>query len=140
MKWGIGGVALMAVASVVALIVAISGTRDPVPGQLRTCAQDARLAIVLGQGDLDGQPRSDIRADAVREVQRTKVGDDTAVILQGTAFRLLVVGTDDSPSLDGDLARRVYENPSAYALVARGGADNSGALGECVEVAVARSR
>lgn len=135
MRWALAAV-LAAVASVVvALVLAVGSTRDTVPGALRDCVLDGQAGIVRSEADLGAQARSDIGAGALRERSRTRVGDDTAVLLEGTRYRLLVLAGRGSPPLDGDLPRRVYERAAAFALVARETDPIRGVLRGCVEVA-----
>lgn len=119
MKWALA-LALASLASVVvALLFAVGSTRDPVPDRLRECVQDGQAGVMRSEADLGAQPRSDIGAGVVRERARTRVGDDTAVLLEGTNYRLLVLAGRKSPPLDGDLPLRVYERTPEFALVAK---------------------
>lgn len=132
MRWALAA-ALVALACVVAAIaVAIRSTRDPVPGRLRDCVLDGRAGIVRSEGDLGSQVRSDIGAGAVRETRRVRLGDDTAVLLRGTGYELLVLAGRKSPPLSGDLPLRVFELTPAYALVARESAPSTGVLRDCI--------
>lgn len=132
MKWALAAVLLSVAGVVVALALAVGGTRDAVPEQMRDCVQDGQAGIVRSEADLGAQPRSDIGAGTVREEGRTRVGDDVAVLLRGTNYRLLVLGGRKSPPLDGDLALRVYERAPEFALVAKEVDPVRGVLRDCV--------
>ena len=134
MRWALA-LALVAVAAVVvAFVVAVGSTRDPVPAALRDCATDGGAGVMRSAPDLGAQARSDIVAGALREVSRSRVGDDTAVLLAGTGYRLLVLAGRKSPGLDGDLAMRVFERTAAFALVAKEVDPVRGVLRGCVAI------
>lgn len=135
MKWLALLLGVSVVAGIVALVVAIGSTRDTVPGTLRDCVLDGNAGLVRGPADLGGQIRSDIDAGTIRERSRARVGDDTAVLLAGTNYRILVLAGRASPPLDGDLGRRVYERAGEYALVAKEVDPVQGALGGCIALA-----
>lgn len=132
MKWAIGAVLLGIVTVVVALVVAVGATRDPVPEAMRDCVTDGQAGIMRSEGDLGAQARSDVGAGAVRERSRTRVGEDTAVLLEGTGYRLLVLAGRKSPPLDGDLPLRVFGQTAAYALVAKETDPIRGVLRGCI--------
>lgn len=138
MKWAIAAVVVAVVSVVVALVVAVGSTRDAVPGELRGCVLDGQAGIVRSEGDFGALARSDIGAGALREVRRTRLGEDTAVLLQGTRYRLLVLAGRKSPPLDGDLPRRLFERTNEYALVARELDPSRGVLADCVALVAAR--
>ncbi len=132
MRWALAAV-LAAVASVVvAFVLAVGSTRDPVPDRLRECVVAGQAGIMRSEADLGAQPRSDIAAGAVREVGRTRLGGDTAVLLEGSTYRLLVLAGRKSPPLGGDLALRVYERTPEFALVAKEVGPDRGVLRDCV--------
>lgn len=135
MKWALAALLAGVVAVVVALVVAIDTTRDPVPGKVRACVVDGGAGIMRSEADLGAQPRSDIGAGALRERSRDRLGDDTAVLLQGTGYRLLVLAGRGSPPLDGDLGLRVFERTPDYALVAKEVDPIRGVLRGCVALA-----
>ena len=135
MKWALAAVLAAVGVVVVALVLAVGASRDPVPERLRACVLDAQAGVVRSQGDFGGQARSDIGAGALREVQRTRLGEDTAVLLRGTKYRILVLGSKKSPPLDGDLALRVYDRAAEYPLVAREVDPLEGVLRACVALA-----
>lgn len=138
MKWALGLLALALVAVVVAFVLAVDSTRDPVPGRLRACATDGGAGVVRGEIDLGAQPRSDIGAGALRVRARRQVGEDTAVLLDGTRYRLLVVAGRGSPPLTGDLGRRIYDSAAQYALVAKEVDPVRGVLGDCIALVSGR--
>ncbi len=137
MKWAFGAVVLAVASVVVALVVAVGSTRDPVPGRLRECVLDGQAGLLRSEGDFGSLGRSDVAAGAVREVGRRRLGDDTVVLLRGTRYRLLVLAGRKSPGLDGDLPRRVFERTAEYALVARELDPLRGVLADCVALAAA---
>ncbi|MDQ3631610.1 MAG: hypothetical protein M3417_10165 [Actinomycetota bacterium] len=138
MKWALA-LALGAVAAVVvAFVLAVASTRDPVPELIRGCVVDGQAGIMRSPADLGAQPRSDIGAGAVSELTRTRVGDDTAVLLRGTNYRLLVLAGRKSPPLDGNLPLRVYERTPEFALVAKEVDPIEGVLRGCVASASGR--
>lgn len=134
MRWALAAVVVAVAAVVVALVLAVGSTRDTVPDDLRACVRDGQAGVVRGEDDLGAQARSDIGARAVREVGRTPLGDDTAVLLEGTGYRLLVLAGRKSPSLGGDLPLRVFERAPEYALVAKETDPVRGVLRECVDL------
>lgn len=132
MRWALAAILTSAVGVVVALGIAVSSTRDVVPERLRDCVRDGQAGVMRGPADLGTQVRSDIGAGALRERGRAAVGDDTAVLLEGTGYRLLVLAGRESPPLDGDLPLRVYERTAEWALVAKETDPIAGVLGNCV--------
>lgn len=138
MKWALALLAVALVSVVVAFVLAVDSTRDPVPGRLRSCATDGGAGVVRGEVDLGAQLRSDIGAGALREQARAQVGEDTAVLLAGTRYRVLVVAGRGSPPLGGDLARRVFERAPQFALVAKEADPLRGVLRDCVALVSGR--
>ena len=119
MKWALLGALSMLAVVVVGFILVIGANRDPVPDALRECVLGGGAGVVLSEGDLGAQVRSDLEADAVRELSRSPVGDDTAILLQGANYRLLVLMGRGSPAPDGNLPQQIYDRASEFALVAR---------------------
>lgn len=119
MKWALAGALAMLAVVIVGFVLIVSANRDPVPGELRSCVVDGGAGVMLSEGDLGAQARSDIDVGAVREIGRTRMGEDTAVLLRGTTYRLLVLIGRGSPAPDDDLPRQVYEHTSEFALVAK---------------------
>jgi hypothetical protein len=137
-KWAGAVAALALVGTIAALVLAIRSTRDPVPGALRDCVLDGEAAILRSAGDLGVRGRADIGDGVLRELGRRRVGDDTAVLLQGSGYRLLVLAGRKSPPLGSGLPLRIYERTSEFALVARELDPLRGVLSGCVEVVAAR--
>lgn len=135
MRWALAAALLGLASMVVAFALAVGSTRDPVPEQMRDCVVDGGAGIMRGPADLGAQPRSDIGARAVRERSRTRVGEDLAVLLEGSNYRLLVLAGRKSPSLDGDLPLRVYERTPEFALVAKETDPVRGVLRGCIVLA-----
>ena len=132
MRWALALLVAALVTVVVALVLAVGATRDPIPGRLRDCVLDGQAGIMRSDADLGAQARSDIGAGAVRERLRRRAGDDTVVLLEGTGFRLLVLAGRGSPSLGGDLPRTVYERTQQFALVAKEVDPIRGVLDGCI--------
>ncbi len=135
MRWALALAVVAAVSVVVAFVLAVRATRDPVPGRMRACVLDGQAGVMRSEADLGSQPRSDIGAGALRERSRTRVGKDTAVLFEGTRYRLLVVAGRKSPPLDSDLPLRVFERTPEFALVAKEVDPIDGVLRACVAVA-----
>jgi len=135
MRWALALVLVAAVSVVVAFVLAVRSTRDPVPGRMRACVLDGQAGVMRSEADLGSGPRSDIGAGALRERARMRVGEDTAVLLDGTRYRLLVVAGRKSPPLDRGLPLRIYERTSEFALVAKEVDPIEGVLRACVAVA-----
>lgn len=135
MRWALAALLAAVVSVVVAVVLVVGATRDPVPERLRSCVVDGRAGVMRSEADLGVQARSDIGAGALRELSRTRVGEDTAVLLAGTRYRLLVLSGRGSPPLDGDLALRVYARTPEFALVSKEVDPLRGVLRGCVQVA-----
>ena len=135
MRWAFGLAAVALVATVGAVVLAVRGTRDPVPARLRACVVAGQAQVVLSEGDLGSQVRSDIGARALRTAGRTALGEDTVVVLRGTGYRLLVLAGRKSPPLSGDLPLRVFTRASSYGLVAKERDPSRGVLEDCVAAA-----
>lgn len=138
MRWALAAVLVALAGVVVALVVAVGATRDAVPGRLRGCVKDGQAGVMRSAADLGAQPRSDIGAGAVRELARTRVGDDTAVLLAGANYRLLVLAGRKSPPLEGDLPRRLFDRTADFALVAKEVDPVKGVLRDCVALVAER--
>lgn len=137
MKWALAGALAMLVVVVVGFALIVSANRDPVPDALRGCVVDGGAGVMLSEGDLGARARSDIDAGAVKELGRTPVGEDTAVLLGGSTYRLLVLLGRGSPAPDEDLPRQVYERTSEFALVAKESDPLKDLLRGCVELTAA---
>jgi hypothetical protein len=108
---------LAACGAAAAIVFAVQRSHDGVPERLRSCAED-RGAFAVKASESLASARPDVLAGR-RVAQRAwKMGQDRAVLLQGADYAVLVVRAPDNPALDGDLLRRVYRDPSPWALVA----------------------
>ena len=108
---------LAACGAAAAIVFAVQRSHDGVPERLRWCAEDGGAFAVKASESL-GSARPDVLAGR-RVAQRAwKMGQDRAVLLQGADYAVLVVRAPDNPALGGDLLRRVYRDPSPWALVA----------------------
>jgi hypothetical protein len=134
-RWALALIVVTVAAVVVALVVAVRATGDPVPDRLRRCVEAGQAQVVRSEGDLGAQVRSDIGAGALRTVARQAVGDDTVVLLQGTRYRVLVLAARKSPPLTAGLPLRVFQHADAFALVAKETAPSRGVLADCVALA-----
>jgi hypothetical protein len=92
-------------------------SHDAVPGDVRACATANGAYVVRGEEGL-GFARQDIRDGTLRVARRYRLHDDHAVLLQGSGYRILVVGTPAEPPLTGrDLPFRVYRSTPTFAGV-----------------------
>ncbi len=132
MKWALALLGVVAVGAVAAFVFAVASTRDVVPVDLRACVRRSDATQMRSPGDLGSRVRTDVDAGALRESSRRRLGPDTAVLLDGTGYRLLVLGAKGSPPLDGALARRAYLQTARFALVARELDPVQGELAGCV--------
>lgn len=110
-------IALASLVTIVAFVVAVSGSKDNLPGDLRACVQRGGATVVHGPSNL-GLARSEIDAGTLKRLRLVTKGSSTVIVLAGARFRVLVLANDSSPPLSGDLPRRVYERASEYPLVA----------------------
>jgi hypothetical protein len=110
--------ALAAVAAAIAAIVfALQRSHDGVPESVRACAED-RGAVAVKASEGIASARPDVLAGRRPPQRAWRVGQDRAVLLQGADYAVLVVRAPPNPELGGDLLRRVYRDPSPWALVA----------------------
>jgi hypothetical protein len=108
---------LAAVAGAIAAVVfALQRSHDGVPEQVRACAED-RGAVAVKTTESLGSARPDVLAGRRPPQRGWRLGDDRAVLLQGADYGVLVVRAPSNPDLGGDLLRRVYRDPSPWALV-----------------------
>jgi hypothetical protein len=126
--------AAAAAATIVALVLAISSSKDDLPGDLRACLQRGDATIVKGPINL-GAARREIDAGTLTRVRTVHGGHNTVVVFSGQRFRLLVLANESSPSLGGDLPRRLYEHADAYPVVAIELDPNKGVLAGCAGIA-----
>jgi hypothetical protein len=105
------------VAAIVAIVFAVQRSHDGVPERVRACAE-GRGALAVKASEGLGSARPDVLAGR-RPPQRTwRVGQDRAVLVQGADYAVLVIRAPSNPGTGGDLLRRVYRDPSPWALVA----------------------
>lgn len=118
MKAALALLALGAAAVLTVFVLAVVRTHDDVSDDLTTCIQNGDAAVVRGT-DLLGPLRADLANDAPpRVVKRYALGDNRAVLLEGTGYRVLALDGRGGPRLDGDLALRIYDRTADFALVA----------------------
>lgn len=129
--------AVMAVASIVTVIVfilAVRSTKDDLIGDMRNCIKRGDAVVVHGASNL-GAARADIAAKVVTRVRTYHKDDDTVMVLQGSRFRLLVLANEKSPTLAGDLPKRLFEHADDYPLVAVEYDPIKGTLAGCAAIA-----
>jgi hypothetical protein len=100
-----------------AIVFAVARSHDAVPENLRSCAED-RGAFAVKTSESMGSARPDALAGRRLAQKAWRMGQDRAVLMQGADYAVLVVRAPDNPALGGDLLRRVYRDPSPWALVA----------------------
>jgi hypothetical protein len=103
--------------AIAAGVFALQRSHDGVPEKVRACAEDrGAVAVKASEGMTSARP--DVLAGR-RPLQRAwRLGQDRAVLVQGADYAVLVVRAPSNPGLGGDLLRRVYRDPSPWALVA----------------------
>ncbi|WP_372790977.1 hypothetical protein [Paraconexibacter sp.] len=111
-------VALLLAAVIGALVVAIVRTHDDVRDRLATCIENSDATVVAGP-DVLGVLRADLaNRTSPRISRRYRLGDNDAVLLTGTGYRLLAMRGRNGPGLDGNVALRIFEQTSDFSLVA----------------------
>lgn len=128
--------ALMTLASIVTVVVfalAVSKTKDDIPGAMRECVKNGGAGVVKGPVNLGGA-RREIDAGTLKRERQLSNGESTVIVLSGQRFRLLVLANESSPSLAGDLPRRIYERADAYPLVALENDPVKGILFSCASL------
>jgi hypothetical protein len=115
-----------------AIVFAVQRSHDDVPGRLRSCAEDrGAFAVKASEGMTSARP--DVLAGRRIAQRAWEMGQDRAVLMQGADYAVLVVRAPDNPALGGDLLRRVYRDPSPWALVAVERDPVRGALAACAQ-------
>ncbi|WP_205696841.1 hypothetical protein [Conexibacter sp. SYSU D00693] len=117
MRWA-AALLVVAVAATVAILVwAISGSRDTVPDDLRSCVLDGGATVVRSNDTLRDFAR-DLEAGRVESSAPVAVRDRRAVLLDAPDLRILVLAAEGSAPLDSGVARRVAATPEVYSVVA----------------------
>lgn len=119
-----------AAAATVAIVFAVQRSHDGVPERVRACAE-ARGAHAVKTREGLASARPDVLAGVRPRARVFRLGQDRAVLLQGTDYAVLVVRSPSNPPLPGDLLRSVYRDPSPWALVAVERAPVRGVLARC---------
>jgi hypothetical protein len=116
-----------------AIVFAVQRSHDSVPERVRSCAEDrGAFAVKASEGLASARP--DVLAGRRLEQRAWKMGQDRAVLLQGADYAVLVVRAPDNPELGGgDLLRRVYRDPSPWALVVAERDPVRGVLASCAQ-------
>jgi hypothetical protein len=105
------------VGAIAAIVFALQRSHDAVPENVRACAEGrGAVAVKASEGMTSARP--DVLAGHRPPQRDWRLGQDRAVLLQGTDYAVLVVRAPSNPQLGGDLLRRVYRDPSPWALVA----------------------
>ncbi|HVP03516.1 MAG TPA: hypothetical protein VMT10_13175 [Solirubrobacteraceae bacterium] len=119
MKWALALALLVGVAAVGTAVYVVVHNRDPVPNDISACVTKAGLTVAHNSAAL-GVARADVAQGALRPVRRWDFGRTDGVLLQppDRSYAILALSNPSAPSLGGDVGRRVYEQPSAYPLVA----------------------
>lgn len=122
--------ALAAAGAIAAIVWAVQRSHDGVPESVRSCAeQRGAVAVKASAGMTSARP--DVLAGRRLPQRAWTLGEDRAVLLQGPDYAVLVVRAPSNPPLAGDLLRRVYLDPSPWALVAVERDPVRGALAGC---------
>lgn len=108
---------LAAAGAVVAIVWALTRSHDGVPESVRSCVED-RGGVAVKASAAMGSARPDVLAGRRLPQRSWRIGDDRALLLQGRDYAVLVVRSPSNPMLTGDVLRRVYLDPSPWALVA----------------------
>ena len=119
-----------AAAAIVAIVVAVHRAHDGVPDRLRSCAE-ARGAHAVKTSEGLASARPDVLAGVRPPARALHLGQDRAVLMQGSDYAVLVVRAPSNPPLPADLLRSVYRNPSRWALVVVERAPVHGVLAGC---------
>lgn len=105
---------LACAAAVAVFVVAVSGSQDRVPDDLRDCVRERDGRVVTSQDAL-GVLRRDLVAGTLPRPQPLTIGDRDALLVEGRSYRVLVLQPEDAPRLD---VRAAYLDPSKAGLVA----------------------
>jgi hypothetical protein len=121
---------VVAGAAITAVVFAVQRSHDGVPERVRACAEDRGAFAVKASEGLSAA-RPDVLAGREPPRRTWRVGQDHAVLVQGSDYAVLVVRSPTNPPLPSGLLRSVYRDPSAYALVAVERAPVRGVLVRC---------
>jgi hypothetical protein len=115
-----------------AIVFAIQRSHDGVPERLRSCAEErGAFAVKTIEGMTSARP--DVLAGRRLRERTFALGQDRGVLMEGADYAVLVVRAPNNPPLGGDLLRRVYRDPSPWALVAVERDPVRGVLAGCAE-------
>jgi hypothetical protein len=117
--------------AVTAIAWAVQRSHDGVPEHMRACAED-RGAVAVKASEGMTSARADVLAGRRVRQRSWRLGQDRAVLLQGADYAVLVLRAPSNPALGGDLLRRVYRDPSPWALVAVERDPVRGVLARCL--------
>jgi hypothetical protein len=121
-----------AAAATAAIVFALERSHDGVPERLRSCVEGRGAhAVKTSEGLASARP--DVLAGRRPPARGFDLGQDRGVLLQGADYAVLVVRAPDNPALGGDLLRRVYRDPSPWALVVAERDPVRGVLASCAQ-------
>jgi hypothetical protein len=106
-----------AAGAIVAIVFALQRSHDGVPERVRACAED-RGAVAVKASEGLGSARPDVLAGRRPPQRSWRLGQDRAVLVEGADYAVLVIRAPSNPATGADLLRRVYRDPSPWALVA----------------------
>lgn len=117
MRWAALLLAVVAAGVIAGGVFAFVRGHDAVPDAISACATPQGANVAQGEEGL-GFAREDIRAGTLTVAHRYRLHADRGVLLQGSGYRILVVGTHADPPLSGrDLPFRVYRSTARFARV-----------------------
>jgi hypothetical protein len=117
-RWALALAIAVGLAAVGSAVYVVVQNRDPAPGDISACVIKAGLSPVHSSAALQ-LARADASSGALRPLRRWDYGRTDGVLLAppDRSYAVLVLSNPDAPSLRGDIARRVYDQPSAFPLV-----------------------
>jgi hypothetical protein len=120
--------------AIVAVVVAVGRSHDDLPERLRSCAE-GRGAFAVKASEGMSAARPDVLAGRRLSERAWRLGADRALLLRGEDYAVLVLRAPSNPPLGGDMLRRVYRDPSPWALVAVERDPVRGVLAGCLAAA-----
>jgi hypothetical protein len=117
MRWAALLLAVVAAGVIAGGVFAFVRSHDTAPDEVDACATAQGANVARGEEGLVFA-REDIRAGTLRVARRYRLHADRGVLLRGSGYRILVIGTPGGPRLSGrDLPFRVYRSTSSFARV-----------------------
>jgi hypothetical protein len=116
-RWAALLLAVVAGLAGTAAVWAITHHADTVPDRITACATDRGAIVAHGEEGLSFA-RDDVRTGRMRVARRYRFAPDTAALLSGNGYRILVIRKPQNPPLtQPGLPFRVYRRTSSYASV-----------------------